>query len=282
MNDVEVDRFVSRYLAADPNAAGPPPLAQSLAMLSGMPPAVAALATLRDGCRCLFQGYTRPANAADLGRFLDGAGVSVGEMVAVDVLDIPASYVRLGLGVPNLRFIRGDACDMPGRDSGSFDVIVQDFLLNCLPSADAGRLVHETSRLLATDGIVIASVTDDECLEGLPALSTEEFAAHTGTVWSDSARWLGDLLPHADRRRALLPLLGGRVVRIAGEQGGTLIAPPDGRFEFFVPAKTCWSRFRAASLEPVAIGMRTGWDDLGLHCTRRTAVLRRGNAEARP
>ena len=94
MNDVEVDRFVSRYLAADPGAAGPPPLAESLGMLAGMPQAVAAVATLRDGCRCLFQGYTRPANAADLCRFLQGVGVSVGDMVAVDVLDIPASYLR--------------------------------------------------------------------------------------------------------------------------------------------------------------------------------------------
>lgn len=281
MNDVEVDRFVSRYLAADPGAAGPPPLVESLGMLAGMPQAVAAVATLRDGCRCLFQGYTRPANAADLCRFLQGVGVPVGDMVAVDVLDIPASYLRLGLAVPDLRFIRGDACDIPGLETGCFDVIVQDFLLNCLPPADAGRLVQETSRLLAANGIVITSLTDDDCLEGLPELSPEEFAARTGTVWSASARWLGDLLPHADRRRELLPLLAGRVVRIPGAQGGTLIAPPDGRFEFFVPAATCWSRFRAARFEPVAIGHRTGWDDLGLRCTRRTALLRRGNAGAR-
>ena len=56
MNDVEVDRFVCRYLPADPGTAGPPPLAESLAMLSGIPQAAAAVAALPAGCRCLFQG----------------------------------------------------------------------------------------------------------------------------------------------------------------------------------------------------------------------------------
>jgi len=280
MNDVEVDRFVCRYLPADPETAGPPPLAESLAMLSGIPQAVTAVAALPAGCRCLFQGYTRPGNAADLRRFLTGAGVSIGEVVAVDVLDIPASYSRLGLGVPEPRFIRGDACDMRSFESGCFDIVVQDFLLNCLPAEDAGRLVHETSRLLAPNGVVILNVTDDDCLQGLPEFLADEFTVLTGAVWHPSARWLGDLLPRAERRRELLPLLAGRVVRTSLGPGGTLITPPDGRFEFFMPFAECWRRFRDVGFEQVATCHRTGWDDLGLHCRRRTTLLRHRAAGA--
>jgi len=58
---------------------------------------------------------------------------------------------------PNLRFVRGDAEQLPFED-GSFEAVVGGFVLNHLPSPD--RAVAEAARVVCSGGCVAFSVWD--------------------------------------------------------------------------------------------------------------------------
>jgi SAM-dependent methyltransferase len=272
----DADQFVARYapnlsrgtvrLAEPPLV---PTLTHSLAALGRLPGMAAALDRLGANRRCLLQGCTAPGNAVALRRFLGETGGGQVDITAVDLLDLPAIYARLGWPMPDMRFVRADARDLSARfPPDSFDLVVQDFLLNCAPPSHAPALLTAARHVLPRGGLLLLSVTDSTGLRDKPNLSAAEFERHHHVPWDPTARDLATLLPEQVRRAAALPALAGRAVMGPGDQQGTLITAPHGRFEFFVPIAETMAQLAQAGFEVLGRGQEQGRDDNDLHCTR--------------
>lgn len=272
----EADQFVARYAPnmsrATGQPAGPPlvpTLADSLAFLGRLPGMAAALDGLGANRRCLLQGCTAPDNAVALRRFLGETGGGHVDVTAVDLLDLPAIYARLGWPMPEMRFVRADARDLSARfPPDSFDLVVQDFLLNCAPPSHASALLAAARHVLKRGGLLLLSVTDSTCLRDHPSISPAAFERNHCVAWDPTARDLATLLPEQHRRTAALPALAGRAVMDPGDQQGTLITAPHGRFEFFVPIDQTMAQLAEAGFEVLGRGWEHGRDDNDLNCTR--------------
>jgi SAM-dependent methyltransferase len=224
---------------------------------------------------CLLQGCTAPNNAAALQRFLSGSDGRHVDVTAVDLLDLPAIYARLGWPMSSMHFVQADARNLGTRfPPESFDMVVQDFLLNCAPPAEAPALLAAARHVLKPDGLLLLSVTDSTCLNGHSALSPTDFEAHCGTPWDPSARDIAAMLPDKRRRAALLPLLAGQVVADPTSHEGTLITAPHGRFEFFVPFARTMAQLAEAGFKVELRGQEQARDDNGLDCTRWRCLAR--------
>lgn len=128
------DDFVARYLRGADRAPQVPTLGDSLAVIARLPGVGALVDGLGPGCRALIQGCTAPGNADALRCFLGHPYHRRVELVTVDLLDLPEIYGRMGLGVPDGGFVRADARDLRALfPPAHFDVVTQDFLLNCAP-----------------------------------------------------------------------------------------------------------------------------------------------------
>ena len=274
----EFDEFLLRYdPARRPAGDRPPDLADSLAALARAPGLAAALAGLPIRARCLIEGYAGPANASALRDFLAARGHMVRSLTAVDLHDVPAAYARLGLPAPDLRFIRADACDLsPHLADASVDVLVQDFLLNCVPLARAPRLLAEAARVLEPGGVAILSFTDDTGARRCPRFTSDELASRWGLGWAPDAVHLRDLGADESRLPALLAALAGGVITRPPAPGCAFVTAPHGRFEFFTPLEHTVGLLDAAGLEVRLMTTETGRDDQGLVCVRhRCLALRR-------
>lgn len=275
----DAEHFVGRYAPrATPALAGRPrvpTLADSLAHFRRLPGMPAMLEGLGPGCRCLLQGCTAPTNAAALQRFLDRPQGRQVTVTAVDLLDLPTIYERLGWPIPPMRFVRTDARALGAHFApGSFDLVVQDFLLNCAPPAEAPALLAAARQMLGPGGLLLLSITDSTGLHPLPAIPAATFAARHGVPWRPEARDLAALLPDPELRAALLAGLAERVVLGADGEEATLITAPHGRFEFFVPIARTLALLAAAGFELLLRDREQGSDDHGLECSRWRCLAR--------
>ena len=278
-------RFVARYVPGNPwFDESAPTLQSSLDVFARIDGVQDRLPALGPAPRCLIQGYTAPGNAAALRRFLGRVGIARCAITAVDKLDLPAIYRRLGIAMPDMTFQQADArCLGHVLGDGAFDLLVQDFLLNCAAPADAAALLSEAARLLRPGGLALLSFTDNTGLRDRPALTAEEIAARWRLVWDPACGTLSELparpvpFQPAVAREGLI----GRVVVGAAAGHCTCITAPDGRFEFFVPAEETFAALEAAGLELILAAQGTARDYNGLLCTRHRCLVRR-RAPRRP
>ena len=274
----EFDQFLTRYdPARRPAGDRPPDLADSLAALALAPGLDATLGLLPSRVRCLIEGYAGPENASALRAFLACRGAVVDTLTAADINDVPAAYARLGLPAPDLRFIQADACDLSAHLApASIDLLVQDFLLNCLPPVNAPRLLAEAARLLRPGGLAIISFTDDTGARQRPHFTPGELSSRWGLEWSPSATHLRDLNAPANRLPDLHAALAGGVLAAPPDPNLTFVTAPHGRFEFFAPAAHTRALLAAAGLDIRLTATETGRDDQGLVCMRhRCLAVRR-------
>jgi acyl-CoA synthetase (AMP-forming)/AMP-acid ligase II/thioesterase domain-containing protein/SAM-dependent methyltransferase/acyl carrier protein len=276
--DSDVDHFVGRYVSkADGDPQGTPNLGDSLRVFAALPDLTQVTVRLGPACRCLIQGYTAPGNADSLVHFLQDLGVHHVDVMAVDLLDLPAIYERFALKMPQMGFIQADAGDLRAVfPDHQFDVVVQDFLLNCAPPQQAERLLGEAMRVLKPDGLAFLSFTDSSCLAERPSLSPREFEMRWGVSWNPACRGLSDLVPDERRRQDLLRLLAGSVIADPATGQHVLITPPYGRFEFFTPLEQTLRQLSTAGFDAQLIHRQTGRDDNGLDCARYRCLARPG------
>lgn len=272
----EDDEFVARYPAEtaanerrDAALPGAPALTDSLAHFETLPGLRQAMSGLPSECRCLIQGSTGQGNAAAVRQFLSRSGERRVDITAVDLLDLPAIYARLGWPMPEMQFLRADARELSAHfESGSFDLVIQDFLLNCAPPDQAPALLAAARQVLNPGGLFLLSVTDSSGLAAHPRISAQEFEALYGLAWNFQAPDLSTLAPEESRRVGVLKTLLGRVVSDEEAEVGTLLTAPLGRFEHFVPLSSTMAQLVQAGFKLLLSGQERGRDANGLQCLR--------------
>lgn len=276
--DGELEQWLARYgRERRPREDRPPVLQDALRHLARLPRTRSALCGLPPSCRCLIEGHAAPDNAETLRDFLRGMGVDEAEIVAVELLDLPAVYRQLGWAWPRMQFRIADACQLQEvAGDRAFDVVVQESLLNCVPPVRSARLLAEAARVLAPRGRALVSFTDSSCLAPRPTMSPEEAARRLGTPWDPTARHLSELVPDAASRRDLMEELAGSVILDRSRGHHTLVTAPFGRFEFFVPLSDTKRQLAEAGFEILVMADETGPDDHGLSCVRHRAILASG------
>ncbi len=134
---------------------------------------------------CLIEGYSTPGNADALAHFLKEICDASSRIETIDLYDLPHLYEILGLEMPPMTYRIADAG--PSRESVSrrfVDLVVQDFLLNCIPASRHEPLLKEVSRILKPGGIGIISFTSSESLDLQSAISTEQLQADHRVAWN--------------------------------------------------------------------------------------------------
>jgi hypothetical protein len=270
----ELDYFISRYQRHDRSSgARPPDLDDSLAELSRIHAGLGTRGRLPRSCRCLIQGYAAPRNARSLRSYLISRGVDPAEIIAVDLYDLPSTYARLGCELPPLRFEQADARNLQGvLDDHCIDLVVQDFLVNCMPPGDIAALFREVSRVLSADGLAFVSFTDDQCMADEDPASSSRCPLPEG-LWNE--------VMAAGRESRCSGIVGRRFHDL---QTGSwaFVTPPYGRLEFFSPLSHTLSEMDAAGLEVLARTVSCGEDDHRLRCVRHRCILRRAGSEDSP
>jgi hypothetical protein len=267
----ELEHFILRYQRRDEfGVSRPPDLSDSLAELSRIHAGLGKLGRLPSPCRCLIEGYAAPRNARSLREYLAANDVDPLEILAVDLYDLPAVYARLGYEIPPLRFVQADARNLGDVvDDHCVHLVVQDFLVNCMPPGEIPALFLEVSRVLAPDGLAFVSFTDDQCMMGFdpffPVLCpvTEIFQFPIGTSGQDG--WLSASV--------------GRKFQDPETGSWVFVTPPYGRLEFFSRLSKTLSDISSSGLEILVRSVSYGQDDHGLCCTRHRCILRRADQQ---
>lgn len=275
-NEIELDHFLARYRTdSRPPFDRVPDLSDSLAVIASTPGAKEALGSPPESCRTLIEGYAGPSNADALRHFLGSAGITSTDVVAVDLFDLPTTYARLDLSLPRMHFIQADACQLGTvAGDGEFHIVVQDFLLNCLPPTRATTLLAEASRILARHGRLILSVTDSSGLVTRQAVSPARFKAQWGLDWNPHATQLRQIEPDPIRCQAMVEALAGSIILDPSNGHHSLITGPHGRFEFFVPWELTRHQLADAGFETLLTTHHRGYDDHGLDCLRHRLIAR--------
>jgi hypothetical protein len=122
----ELEDFLSRYRDRDrDHAAGAraPTLRDSLVSLQAAAGLPDALGRLPEHVQALIEGCAAPANAAALREFPAARGVPQVDIVAIDLYDLPTTYRRLGMTLPDMTFVQADACALAAvAADGAFDL----------------------------------------------------------------------------------------------------------------------------------------------------------------
>jgi SAM-dependent methyltransferase len=268
------DHFVARYVATSEHHL--PKLqtfASSTEVFKGFEGITKVFGCLPKNVSCLFQGYTAPYNIKALENFLCHFGIKLKDTLAIDLLDIPSIYKRLGIHIPELRFIQGNACDLRNyAQTGSFDIVVQDFILNCLPTIFAKSLLKETRRVLKPDGLAMISFTDASCLNS--SINIRDVMNRLNLAWHPHTTELKELAKTPEQFEDLASNLIGST--LAADQDGYLIfvTPPIGRFEFFQPLSNTLDLIREVGFDVLSLQRSIGRDASGLVCMRNRCLLK--------
>jgi len=114
------------------------------------------ISDLPNNLSCLIEGYTTPRNAESLRKFLNFYSVKEPSIIAVDILNIPAIYQKMRIPAPEVDFILADASNLRSVfENEQFDLVVQDFLLNCAPPNLHHSILSEVNRILKKHGIAL-------------------------------------------------------------------------------------------------------------------------------
>ena len=261
----ELEHFISRYRRRDStDSLKAPDLNDSLVEFAKIHSHLESKGRLPSPCRCLIEGYAAQGNAQSLRDYLVSRGVKTIDILAVDLYDLPSVYARMGYELPPLRFQIGDARDLRGIVmDASVDLVIQDFLVNCVHPGDVSAIFREMKRVLAPDGFAFVSFTDDACTRDVaeiePAVSAGSVNFHDQVpVLHDSDVW---------------QQFQGRRFRVVETDGWGFVTRPYGRLEFFSPLESTLSTISIAGIEVLARSVNHGMDDHGLRCVRHRCIL---------
>ena len=270
----DVSAFLATYFSDDTDEkASTPTLVTGLELLSREADFTKPLEALPHHPACLIQGYSAPGNAAAIRRFLGTLRRGNPRMTAIDLFDLPALYARLGIVLPEVDFRIADATRMPlDFGAGTFDLILQDFLLNCIPSSQSADLLTETARMLAPQGLALVHFSELLDAKAMPTCELEALPETYGVQWNDAAYQVADLASVG--AGVWPPLLGGMVLTDRHGDPAIYVQPNSGHFEFFSPLNRTLALLAAAGLESVAEHHSMGTDSHGLLCRRHRYLLR--------
>lgn len=268
------DHFVARYIASSEHHLPKlPTFANSIDVFKQSEGIATVFESLPKDVSCLFQGYTAPCNVLTLEHFLNNFGIKLNSTLAIDLLDIPGIYMRLGVSMPEMKFVQGDAGDLTNcADTSSIDIVIQDFILNCSPTVFAHRLLKEARRVLKPDGIAMVSFTDSSCLRS--SISIREAVNRLGVAWKPYASGLTELADTPAQLKQLVLNLIGSTLQGDLEDHLIFITPPEGRFEFFQPLSNTIDLIRDAGFDVVDLQRSVGRDAADLLCMRNRCLLR--------
>jgi hypothetical protein len=178
--------------------------------------------------------------------------------------------------MPKMHFTRADASDLHGQfQEGEVQLVIQDFLLNCAPHPKRQAILDEASRILCPGGLALLSYTDSSGLADRTKWNKIALAEKLDLRWDSMACDLTGLAGGAGLEPSTVESLLGTVVETPEWEGCSFIAPPIGRFEFFVEEAVMRRAFAKAGFELVAEDRSEGLDYAGIRCRRHRCLLRR-------
>ncbi len=266
--------MIGQFVAPIPDAPGANPnVRRSLDHFARLPELGPRLRRLLGSPSVLIQGYSDPGNANALAQFLAREITGHPRLQVIDLYDLPAVYALLGFPAPAFEYRLADASDLRGvHEDSSVDVLVQDFLLNCAPSALHGPILREVARILSAQGVALISFSDQAGVGPRPTMDATEFQRRSGVPWCPGAYNLADMFPPGAFPPAMLGDVAGQVVLDPATGTSTLITAV-GRFEFFRDAEVILRLFQEAGLVNVATDRSEGVDSHGLNCRRYRCLL---------
>jgi hypothetical protein len=228
----------------------------------------------------LIQGYTTPCNAQALRHFLHANGICGAKIHAIDLFDLEAAYSRLGISLPDMDFTIANAAELEAVFAAdSFQLVVQDFLLNCAPFSQHEMIISELSRILVEDGLALISFTDDEHANRIAIRTVAEAADCLGVEWDSGAYSLDDLLFTRGPEKGATLL--GEMLRDSDSGSFIHVTPPYGNFEFFSAYSKLTEEFQAYGLSLVDGVCVEGVDSHGIQCRRHFCLFRNTKTDAR-
>lgn len=260
--------FLRPYISGAPNKN--PNLSYSLNQISQIPNNGFHIAALSQSAVCLIEGYTDPLNANELNRFLGEHGIENPELHAIDLIDVPSLYEVLGIPFPQLNFIRANAANLIDVfEAGKFDLVVQDFLLNCAPVALHGYILTELSRVMSDRGVALLSFTalqsEDVVLEAIRSGEFESLPEN----WDPKAYSVEDVGAVDDGA------LRGKRFYCSRSQSVVYVTPQTGNFEFYRSFEQYASAFQRAGLCIMEMTSSTGEDAHSQTCYRYHCIVSR-------
>jgi SAM-dependent methyltransferase len=276
---VELNDFLKRYNGVDilQSVDRPPNLSDSLSFLQNFQAVRDALSKLPVNVRALIEGYSCQTNAEGLRKFLAAYGVTTVDISVIDIYDLPSTYQSIGMALPDINFFQGCAGDLKEiAQSQSFDLVVQDFLLNCISPSEIGRVLSEAFRVLKPTGYLILSVTDSSGLKNHPFITPENLNRNYGLIWKNTATHLyqiqnenGSISGELFRQK-----LQNSIILDPKTDQYTFISPPYGRFEFFAPWEKTLKHIAESNFRVLLDYADWGKDDQGLDCCRHRLIAK--------
>ncbi len=273
----EIKQMVLSYAVAG-KTGGNPTLLHSLNRFRQITGVRERFAALPQDPLVLIQGYSTPGNAGALRQFLSDDAQLKARIETVDLYDLPHLYAVLDIEMPDMAYHIADAAHLENLyPDHSIDLVVQDFLLNCIPASRHEDLLREVSRMLKPDGLVIMSFTSSETLGREEAWSTERLQEEHHLDWDAEAYDLSEM-EKSNRSGTSLEYLKGKLLFHKPTSEFIYVSNAGGRFEFFRERQETLALFARCGLEPVASDVTLGTDDHGLACTRYRCLLARAQA----
>lgn len=265
---------VARYVPGSPHfKPDAPTLASSLAAFSSAPEFNSALAGLSPKARCLVIGYSTPSNARALRQVLGEHAVTDPSILVIDRLPIPEIYTEMGIEMPEIDFLQLDACNLgDALEADSFDLIVQDFVLNCMPPAHAPALLQSTRALLKPNGLSLISLSTDAKPIAAPAQPVAKAMSRWPDRWSGSVWSVSDLARSPEEYTQMATHFLGRT--LIDEETGHLVqvTSPTCQFEYFIPSREMDHLLQQAGFKVIPAHVSHVVDYSGLACTRHRLI----------
>jgi hypothetical protein len=269
-SQLSVARYVPDSPYFHPSA---PTLASSLAAFSEGPAFKAALSRFGREASCLVIGYSAPSNTQALRQVLRENSIMDPSILVVDRLPIPRIYAEMGIEMPDMDFLQLDACTAGDTLGGRrFDLIVQDFVLNCMPPAHAPAMLRSTRALLEPKGLALISLSTDAQPTGSPAQPIAQTLSHWADRWTNSVWSISDMAHSEEEYSQMTAQLAGRTM--VDEATGHLVqvTSPACQFEFFAPGKEMDHLFEQSGLAITRAHVSQAVDYSGLMCTRHRLI----------
>ncbi|MGJ8640371.1 MAG: hypothetical protein ACSHYA_13370 [Opitutaceae bacterium] len=260
--------FLRSYLSEVSNKN--PNLGYSLSRISEIPDNERYIAALPQSPVCLIEGYSDQLNANELSRFLKARGIQNPELHAIDLMNIPGLYESLGISFPELNFVQANAANLIGIfESGKFNLVVQDFLLNCAPVVLHDYILSELHRVMADDGIALLSFT------ALPSEAAVLEDVYSGGIERSPADW--DLKAYSveDIDAVHDSALRGKRFYCGRTQSVVFVTPETGNFEFYRPYEHFSLAFQRAGLRIIERVSSKGVDAHSQMCCRHHCIVKR-------